>query len=167
MLAEIAIAAGIVSVCLMIHVVGILLMAEWLLRRRDDLARTASVRHVAVLIVTLFAAIIFLHLLQTTLWAIFFYAQSLFSDFETSLYFSMVSFATIGYGDVLLPRKWRLLGVIEGFSGVLLCGISTAFMFAVINAVFQFRLRQRGNNSDEVPQKLTPIKAPTQKVTVE
>lgn len=147
MLAEIAIAAGIVSVCLMIHVVGILLMAEWLLRRRDDLARTASVRHVAVLIVTLFAAIIFLHLLQTTLWAIFFYTQSLFSDFETSLYFSMVSFATIGYGDVLLPRKWRLLGVIEGFSGVLLCGISTAFMFAVINAVFQFRLRQRSKQS--------------------
>lgn len=150
MLAEIAIAAGIVSVCLMIHVVGILLMAEWLLRRRDDLARTASVRQVAVLIVTLFAAIIFLHLLQTTLWAIFFYTQSLFSDFETSLYFSMVSFATIGYGDVLLPRKWRLLGVIEGFSGVLLCGISTAFMFAVINAVFQFRLRQREIKTDEV-----------------
>lgn len=150
MLTEIAIAAGIVSVCLMIHVMGILVMAEWLLRRRDDLARTASVRQVAVLIVTLFAAIIFLHLLQTTLWAIFFYTQSLFSDFETSLYFSMVSFATIGYGDVLLPRKWRLLGVIEGFSGVLLCGISTAFMFAVINAVFQFRLRQRVIKTEEV-----------------
>lgn len=143
MLAELAIAAAIVSVSLVIHVAGILLMAGWLLRRRDDLERTASTRHLAVLIVTLFAAVMFLHLIQTSLWAIFFYTQNLFSDFETSLYFSMVSFATIGYGDVLLPRKWRLLGVIEGFSGVLLCGISTAFIFAVINAVFQFRLRQR------------------------
>ena len=143
MLAEIAIAAAIVSVCLIIHVAGILLMAAWLLRRRDDLERNASTRQLAVLIVTLFAAVMFLHLIQTSLWAVFFYTQDLFSDFETSLYFSMVSFATIGYGDVLLPRKWRLLGVIEGFSGVLLCGISTAFMFAAINAVFQFRLRQR------------------------
>ena len=150
MLAEIAIAAAIVSVCLMIHVTGILLMAEWLLHRRDDLERTASTRQLAVLIVTLFAAVMFLHVIQTILWAVFFYTQNLFSDFETSLYFSMVSFATIGYGDVLLPRRWRLLGVIEGFSGVLLCGISTAFIFAVINAIFQSRLRQRLIKSEEV-----------------
>jgi voltage-gated potassium channel len=147
MLTEIAIAAAIVSVCLVIHVAGILLMAEWLLRRREDLERTASSRRFALLIVTLFAGIMFLHLIQTSLWAAFYYAQNLFSDFETSLYFSMVSFTSIGYGDVLLPRKWRLLGVIEGFSGVLLCGVSTAFIFAAINAMFQFRLRQRSNQS--------------------
>ena len=141
-----AIAAAIVSVCLIVHVAGILLMAEWLLRRREYFERTASRKHFAPLIVMLFAGILFLHLIQTGLWAVFYYAKGLFSDFETSLYFSMVSFTTIGYGDVLLPRKWRLLGVIEGFSGVLLCGVSTAFIFAVINAIFQFRLRQRSNS---------------------
>ena len=147
MFTEIVIAAAIVSVCLVIHGTGILLMAEWLFRRREDLERTLSRRHFARLfarlIVTLFAGVMFLHIIQTTLWAVFYYTQDLFSDFETSLYFSMVSFTTLGYGDVLLPRKWRLLGVIEGFSGVLLCGVSTAFIFAVINAMFQFRLRQR------------------------
>lgn len=147
MFTEIATAAVIVSVCLMIHVAGILLMAEWLLHRREDLERTASSRRFALLIVMLFLGIMFLHLLQTSLWAVFYYTQNLFSDFETSLYFSMVSFTTIGYGDVLLPRRWRLLGVIEGFSGVLLCGLSTAFIFAVVNAMLQFRLRQRANQS--------------------
>ena len=147
MLTKIVIAAAIVSVCLVIHGAGILLMAQWLFRRREDLERTASSRQFAVLIVTLFAGILFLHWIQTSLWAVFYYTQNLFSDFETSLYFSMVSFTTIGYGDVLLPRHWRLLGVIEGFSGVLLCGVSTAFIFAVINAMFQFRLRQRSNQS--------------------
>lgn len=145
MLTEIAIAAAIVSICLVIHLAGILLMAGWLLRRREYLERIASRRRFAMLIVMLFAAIMLLHLIQTSLWAVFYYSQSLFSDFETSLYFSMVSFTTIGYGDVLLPRKWRLLGVIEGFSGVLLCGISTAFIFAVINAIFQTHLRQGSN----------------------
>lgn len=144
---EIAIAAAIVSVCLVIHLAGIVLMAEWLFRRRDDLERNAGTRQFALKIVTVFAGILFLHLIQTSLWAVFYYTQSLFSDFETSLYFSMTSFTTIGYGDVLLPRNWRLLGVIEGFSGVLLCGVSTAFIFAVVNAMFQFRLRQRSNQT--------------------
>ncbi|HSD45511.1 MAG TPA: ion channel [Pyrinomonadaceae bacterium] len=146
MLTELATALVIVTVSLMIHVAGILVMAEWLLRRRENLERTASSRRIALLIVTLFAGVMFLHVIQTSLWAVFYYARNLFSDFETSLYFSMVSFTTIGYGDVLLPRRWRLLGVIEGFSGVLLCGVSTAFIFAVVNAMFQFRLRQRASN---------------------
>ena len=147
MLSELAIAAGIVAVCLIVHIAGILLMAEWLLRRRGYLEQSARRHHFALLIVTLFAGIVILHVAQTSLWAAFYYAQGLFSDFETSLYFSMVSFTTIGYGDVLLPRTWRLLGVIEGFSGVVLCGVSTGFIFAVINAMFQARLRQRSNQN--------------------
>src|ERR1700752_3226859 len=137
MLREIAIAAGIVSLCLMVHVTGILLMAKWLLRKRDQLGLNSTNRHFALLLIVLFAGIMLLHLTQTGLWALFYYTRGLFSDFETSLYFSMVSFTTIGYGDVLLPRNWRLLGVVEGFSGVLLCGISTAFMFAVVNGMLQ------------------------------
>ena len=143
MFREIAIAAAIVSVCLVVHVTGILLMAEWLLNNRDLLQRKATTRHFALLLIALFAGIICLHLTQTGLWAMFYYTRGLFSDFETSLYFSMVSFTTVGYGDVLLPRNWRLLGVVEGFSGVLLCGISTAFMFAVVNAMVQLRIQQR------------------------
>lgn len=143
MLREIAIAAVIVTVCLVVHVTGILLMAEWLLNNRELLQRKTTTRHFALLLIALFAGIICLHLTQTGLWAMFYYTRGLFSDFETSLYFSMVSFTTVGYGDVLLPRNWRLLGVVEGFSGVLLCGISTAFMFAVVNAMVQLRLQQR------------------------
>lgn len=145
MLRELAIAAAIVSVSLVIHMAGILLMAEWLLHQREELEQRISKRRFTVLMIMLFAGILLLHVIQTSLWAVFYYTQELFSDFETSLYFSMVSFTTIGYGDVLLPRNWRLLGVIEGFSGVLLCGVSTAFIFAVVNAIFQFRLRQRSN----------------------
>jgi len=137
----------IVSVSLVIHMAGILLMAKWLLHRREELEQSLNRRRFVVLMITLFAAILLLHVIQTSLWAMFYYTQELFSDFETSLYFSMVSFTTIGYGDVLLPRNWRLLGVIEGFSGVLLCGVSTAFIFAVVNAIFQSRLRQRSSRT--------------------
>lgn len=143
MLREILIAAALVTVCLVVHVAGILLMAKWLLRKRDQLGLNITNKHFALLLIVLFAGVMCLHLTQTGLWAMFYYTRGLFGDFETSLYFSMVSFTTIGYGDVLLPRRWRLLGVVEGFSGVLLCGISTAFMFAVVNGMFQLRIQQR------------------------
>ena len=148
MLSELCTAAAIVALCLVIHAAGILLMAEWLLRSREDLERRVSGKRFALLIVTLFGALMFLHGIQTSLWAVFYYTRNLFNDFETSLYFSTVSFTTIGYGDVVLPHRWRLLGVVEGLSGTLLCGVSTAFIFAVINAMFQFRLRQRANKAE-------------------
>ena len=143
MLREILIAAALVTVCLVVHVAGILLMAKWLLRKRDQLGLNITNKHFALLLIVLFAGIMCLHLTQTGLWAMFYYTRGLFSDFETSLYFSMVSFTTIGYGDVLLQRLWRLLGLVECFSGVLLCGISTAFMFAVVNGMLQLRIQQR------------------------
>lgn len=140
-----AIAAAIVSVSVAIHLAGIMLMVEALLRRRETLEQSLNKRRISLLMIMPFAGIMLLHVIQTSLWAVFYYSQELFSDFETALYFSMVSFTTIGYGDVVLPRHWRLLGVIEGFSGVLLCGLSTAFFFAIVNAVFQSHSRQRNS----------------------
>jgi voltage-gated potassium channel Kch len=146
MLNEILFATLIVAVCLLLHVGGLLLMAEWVLSRVPRghyLGRTSTPMRNATLLILLFSGIIFLHITETSLWAVFYYASSLFKDFETSLYFSLTSYTTIGYGDVLLPQRWRLLGAIEGISGVLLCGISTAFIFAVMSVIFQNRLQQQ------------------------
>ena len=143
MLTEISIAAIIVAVCLLLHVAGLMLIAEWLLDRRGDLDRKGTKLHYAVLLMILFLGILFLHLIETGLWATFYYTRALFRDFESALYFSMSSYTTIGYGDVLLPERWRLLGAIEGITGVLLCGLSTAFIFAVMNAVLQMRISSR------------------------
>jgi voltage-gated potassium channel Kch len=83
-----------------------------------------------------------LHVFEACIWAAFYAWYKLFPDWETSIYFSVVSYATIGYGDVVLPETWRLLGAIEGITGVLLCGVSTAFLFAIINAFFRMRVEQ-------------------------
>ena len=141
-------AGGVVAVCLLLHVTGLLLMAEWMMQRREYFLRTNARIHSAALIVLLFSGIMLLHMIETSTWAVFYYTRSLFSDFETSLYFSLTSYTTIGYGDVLLPQRWRLLGAIEGISGVLLCGISTAFIFAVMSAMLQFRIQQQTKLSE-------------------
>ena len=98
--------------------------------------------HYTLLLIMVFAIIILLHLTETAIWAAFYYSWNLFPDFETSFYFSLTSYTTIGYGDVVLPQKWRWLGGIEGISGVLLCGLSTAYIFVVLNSLFQIRTKQ-------------------------
>lgn len=118
-------------------------MAEWLFRHREYLERNATNIQHAFLLIILFAGIMVLHITETCIWATLYYTFELFQDLESSLYFSLTSYTTIGYGDVLLPVRWRLLGAIEGVSGVLLCGVSTAFIFAVISAMFQMRLQQQ------------------------
>jgi len=143
MFRELAFSFLLVAVCVLIHSSGLVILFEWLVRHRAAIeSRGWMVRYMRLLI-TAFFVIIVLHLAEAAIWGLFFFYRRLFEDFETSLYFSIVSYTTIGYGDVVLPQRWRLLGGIEGISGVLLCGLSTAFVFAVVNAVFQIRLEQQ------------------------
>ena len=47
-----------------------------------------------------------------------------------------VTYTTVGYGDLVLPQEWRLLGPVEGLTGILMCGLSTGFFFAVVSKFF-------------------------------
>lgn len=76
--------------------------------------------------------LIIIHFLEIAVWAFFFWWQKCLPDIESSFYFSGVTYATIGYGDVVLPKEWRLFGPVEGLIGILMCGLSTAFFFAVL-----------------------------------
>lgn len=146
MLNELLVAFGIVAVCVVLHTAGMVMLAEWLLRRRAALERRSGVTNFALLLIMVFAVIILLHLTEAAIWATFYRQQGLFPDYETSLYFSLTSYSTIGYGDVLLPQRWRLLGCVEGISGVLLCGVSTAFIFVIVNALIQIRRDRPAQN---------------------
>jgi voltage-gated potassium channel len=141
-----------VSLCTVIHTLGLVLLADWLIGHPLKVEPHFSVRRYAQLLTTVFALITLLHLVETAIWAAFFDWQGHFSDFETSWYFSLGSYTTIGYGDVVLPEKWRLLGGIEGISGVLLCGLSAAFLFGIVNHMFQSRLQQQSARSGEKVQ---------------
>src|SRR5262249_16606180 len=64
-------------------------------------------------------------------------------NFESSFYFSAVTYATIGYSDLVLPKEWRMLGPIEGFTGILMFGLSTAFFFIVVSKSVLYRADER------------------------
>jgi hypothetical protein len=65
------------------------------------------------------------------LYAVLFRALGEFATFEQALYFSTVSFSTLGYGDLTLSAPWRVLGAIEGVNGLVLIAWSTAFLMSV------------------------------------
>lgn len=142
MLLELSVALLLVSTCVVIHITGLLTLVESLLRQKHWINQNVGFRHYTPLLTIIFAGITGLHVLEACIWAAFYDWHRLFPNAETSLYFSLGSYTTIGYGDVVLPEKWRLLGTLEGITGVLLCGLSTAFIFAVVNAVFKIRVQQ-------------------------
>jgi ion channel len=136
---ELLTAFGIMGICLVIHVTGVVLLGKQLIRLGEKREAKISFASTGILLIAVFAVVMMLHVVEATIWAGFYSQAGLFKDFETSLYFSLTSFSTVGYGDVLLPQKWRLLGTIESISGVLLCSLSGAFLFAVVIALFRFR----------------------------
>ena len=64
-------------------------------------------------------------------WALAYSFLDLFADLETALYFSLSTFCTLGYGDIVPPAEWRVLVALEGVSGFLLIGWSTTYLIAV------------------------------------
>jgi voltage-gated potassium channel Kch len=124
------------AVCVAIHAGGLSAALRWIPR---DLDRYARFWNRTRLFVVVAAWIIVLHLLEITAWAVFFVWQGAMPDLPSSLYFSAVTYTTTGYGDVVLPQDWRLLGGVEALTGILMCGWSTAFFFAVIERLLDLR----------------------------
>ena len=152
MVRELLIAFGIMGVCLVIHVTGILFLGEELVRHRQKIEARIGFGYAALLLISIFVAIIILHMGEAAIWALFYVQAGLFKDFETSLHFSLQTYSTVGYGDVGLPENWRLLGTIEAIAGVLLCGLSAAFLFAIVSVLFRFRVARAGPvKTDRLP----------------
>jgi voltage-gated potassium channel len=94
----------------------------------------------ALLMVRFTGVIIGLHMLQILLWAGF-YRWCCFPSWEAALYFSAASYSTVGSGDLLLPVTWRTLGAVESVTAVLMCGLSAAFLFAIVTRLVELESR--------------------------
>ena len=77
--------------------------------------------------------LVLLHLAEIMVWGLFYWWQQCLPDAESSFYFSAVTYTTVGYGDLVLPQEWRLVGAVEGLTGILMCGLSTGLFFAVVS----------------------------------
>ncbi|MGI9389422.1 MAG: ion channel [Boseongicola sp.] len=99
--------------------------------------------HGPKLVIVLSLALVWTLLLMTTavwVWAVALYWLEVFIAFEASIYFALVAFTTLGFGDILLPQEWRLLGGMAAANGLLMFGLLTAILVEIIRDT---RSRQR------------------------
>jgi voltage-gated potassium channel len=129
-------ALALLAACVIVQSAGMLLLIHWLARVRHVLESSSARRRVGLLI-RLFVCIVLLHLIQVGLWAVVFWRARELPTLETAVYFSLTTYTTIGFGDVVLGPGWRVLAGIEGLTGLVLVGWSTAFVFAVVNRMYQ------------------------------
>lgn len=131
MLENLLIASAMVVLTVSMHFFGLAALIAVL---RAEFARSwregSSLRRGAVILVTVFGLVV-LHSLEIWTYAALFLTLKEFPDLETALYFSTTSFSTIGFGDVVVSHKHRIIGAIEGANGFLLIGWSTAFLVSV------------------------------------
>ena len=90
------------------------------------------------LVVRLTSLLVCLHMLEILLWASF-YRRSCFSTWEAAFYFSAGHYATVGAEGVSLQLMWRLIGPLESVVGVLMCGLSASFLFAIVTRLIELR----------------------------
>jgi hypothetical protein len=87
------------------------------------------------------ALVLLAHLVNIALWALLFCLCGEFARFETAYYHSAVNYSSLGYGDIVMSTRWRLLGPLETIDGMVMFGISTALIFALMLRMIERRLK--------------------------
>lgn len=131
LLHEIGTAVLLIILTLWLQCGGLVALIFWVRRVvARDIHRLGPFRATA-LVVRLTAAVIVLHGVLILFWAGC-YRWLCLRSWESAFYFSASSYVTVGYGDVVLPSNWRMLGPLESIMGVLMCGISVSVLFATV-----------------------------------
>ena len=134
MISKLLVAFALMASCVVIHATGLSIAVRWV---RYPTSAAQQFWPGVWLFIRLAAWIILLHLVEITTWAVFYVWRDAMADVQSALYFSAVTYTTTGYGDLVLPQEWRLVGAIEALTGILLCGWSTGVFFAVVSRMFR------------------------------
>ncbi len=142
--AQLGIAVGMLILTAIIHTLVTVVQAELTHRQRLNAwcAPRSRRRLLMILAMALLTALALW--VEILLWALLYQGLGLFSGLEGSLYFSGITFTTVGYGDMTLPACWRLLSVAEAVNGVLMAGWSTAQLVYVVQRIITMRLEVEG-----------------------
>jgi hypothetical protein len=128
---------GMIVLCLAFQV----LVVSYLLRGLHVLEEKNLIRFSTLSIWTFLITVLLVlfigKLCQAALWAWLFLALGEFKDFVTALYYSLVNFTTLGYGDLVMSPERRILGALEAANGVLMFGLTTSALYSVISRIMR------------------------------
>jgi len=135
MLQQVLIGSGLMLLTTVVHAIGMSIGFRWLTsvhnRRELELSMISRSLVVGVLVLIMFVAT----LIESGFWAALYLSLDTISEFENALYFSLVTYTTLGYGDVVLEGQWRLLSSFQAANGIIMFGWTTAVIIVGIKDV--------------------------------
>ena len=134
MLFNIVIAAALIVATTAIHAGGMILAMRMMRPRDGHLERLRQMRiyRVSGIVLLMFN----ISLLEVLLWAATYHLLNALEGFEPAFYFSMVTFTTLGYGEIVLDEQWRLLASFEAANGIIMFGWTTAIILAAVQHIY-------------------------------
>lgn len=122
---------ALVTLTLLLQSAGMAALIQWVRAHLAKGIHWLGPLRSARLMVRVTSLIVCLHILEILLWACF-YRWYCFATWESAFYFSATSYSTVGYGDLVLQRAWRIVGPVESVTGVLMCALSASLVFAIV-----------------------------------
>lgn len=144
MISKLLVAFSLMALCVCIHAMGLNAAITWTRAKLEK--GTRGFWPSTWVLIRVASWTVLLHLLQILVWAAYYAWKDAMPDFTTAAYFSAVTYTTTGYGDLVLPEAWRLVGGVEALTGILMCGLSAGLFFAVFTSIFG--LDQKGRTTD-------------------
>ena len=133
------IGAALVTITIVIHAIGSTMWVRHVTQRYANDSDWRNRLSILILIQTVLV-LVALHAIEIMIWAgsyIVLLPDGELASFEKAVYFSFVTFTTLGYGDITLSEGWRILSGIEALNGILLIGWTTAMLFSLVQHLWR------------------------------
>ncbi len=144
--ANLAVASAMVALTVLMHFWGLVTLTRVVSGGHERLKPHEGAHRAAIVVLMGVLGIFALHTSEIWLYAALYRFLGETASFEQALYFSTTTFASLGYGDIVLSPNWRLVSAIEGANGVILFAWSTAFLLTMtrkLNLIEQDWLERR------------------------
>jgi hypothetical protein len=120
------------SVCLALQAAASMLAARYFAHARSQPVGPKPWRAIFLQFSVLMIVLMMGNIIQVVFWAVLYSWLGVFEDFETAVYFSGVTFTSLGYGDVVVKGLARLLAPLQAANGLMMFGITTALFFSAV-----------------------------------
>ncbi|WP_420587045.1 ion channel [Ruegeria sp.] len=128
------------GICFLIEIIFLTWCTQMVRQMSLRLENSKKFVSIAAPICIALGFIVAIHTFQVWLWAIVWVLGDVLPDWNSALYFSLVTFTTLGYGDIVLGEQLRIFAAFASVTGLLAFGLSTAFMVALMTQVFKEEL---------------------------
>ncbi|MGC3937785.1 ion channel [Roseobacter sp. EG26] len=131
---QIMFGSAVLLVCSLLHILIVARLVRYL-RNHDHFAEHRNTRHQILTVCALFLVLLFSHTLQIYISAFSLWAAGALPGYEAPIYYALVTYTTVGYGDVVLDPGFRIAGAMVSVTGILMFGMTTAFVVGLFSRI--------------------------------